>query len=68
MNYFSPDLCCLVGPPSICYVQVPPQGAIRGPHPPLFIPYPVSPGPPVVPPETLNLRASIVTQIEYYLR
>ncbi|PON74068.1 Transcriptional repressor poly-beta-hydroxybutyrate-responsive [Parasponia andersonii] len=53
------------GPGSICYVPVPPPGAIRGP-PPLIIPYPVSPGAPVVPPETLVLKGNIVKQIEYY--
>ncbi|EXB54653.1 hypothetical protein L484_022514 [Morus notabilis] len=55
----------LPGPGSICYVPVAPPGAIRGP-PQYFVSYPLSPGPPAVPPETLNLRAHIIKQIEYY--
>lgn len=54
------------GPAPVCYLPVAPPGALRG-APSYFIQYPpVSPGPPVVPPETPNLRASIVKQIDYY--
>lgn len=55
------------GPP-ICYVPVAPLGSLRGPHPPPFIPYPMNPGAPVLPQDTLALRANVVRQIEYYFR
>lgn len=54
------------GPASVCYVPVAPPGSIRGPHPLRFIPYPVNPGPAVVPPDPQALRANIVKQIDYY--
>ncbi|KAJ4842470.1 hypothetical protein Tsubulata_001824 [Turnera subulata] len=60
-NHFIPSK----GPP-ICYVPVAPPGSIRGPHPPRFSPYPLSPGAPVLPQDTVNLRTNIVKQIEYY--
>ncbi|XP_044479724.1 la-related protein 1A-like isoform X2 [Mangifera indica] len=60
----------MVGPsftgPAVCYVSVPPPGSVRGPHPPLFVQYPVLPGAAMLPPEMLALKASIVKQIDYY--
>lgn len=55
----------LPGPPTMYYMPAPP-GTFGGPFPPRFIPYTVKPGPPLLPPETLALRANIVKQIEYY--
>lgn len=57
---------CYAGP--VCFMPVPPPGAIRGPHPPRFVPYQINVGAPVVGPETLALKANIVKQIEYYFR
>ncbi|KAK9280617.1 hypothetical protein L1049_014312 [Liquidambar formosana] len=54
------------GPASIYYIPVAPPGSIRVPHPPPFIPPPLNPGAPMLPPETIALRANIVKQIEYY--
>ncbi|KAG5238109.1 hypothetical protein OIU77_028147 [Salix suchowensis] len=54
------------GPPPMCYFSVAPPGSLRGSHPSCFVPYPINPGAPVLPQETLALRASIVGQIEYY--
>ncbi|ESR59631.1 hypothetical protein CICLE_v10014180mg [Citrus x clementina] len=51
---------------ALCYVPVVPPGSIRGPHPQRFFPYPVNLGAPMLPPETLALKANIVKQIEYY--
>ncbi|KAJ0083480.1 hypothetical protein Patl1_30200 [Pistacia atlantica] len=60
----------MVGPsftgPAVCYVSVAPPGSVRGPHPPHFVRYPIPPGTPMLSPETLALRASIVKQIDYY--
>ncbi|KAF2324140.1 hypothetical protein GH714_008062 [Hevea brasiliensis] len=53
------------GPP-ICYVPVAPTGSFRGGHPPRFMPYPTSPGAPLLPQETPSLRESIIRQIDYY--
>lgn len=53
-------------PGPVCFMPVPPPGAIRGPHPPRFVPYQINVGAPVVGPETLALKANIVKQIEYY--
>lgn len=53
---------------ALCYVPVIPPGSIRGPHPQRFFPYPVNLGAPMLPPETLALKANIVKQIEYYFR
>lgn len=50
------------------YMPAAPPGTFGGPFPPRFIPYTVKPGPPLLPPETLALRANIVKQIEYYFR
>ncbi|KAL5766291.1 hypothetical protein ACOSP7_016908 [Xanthoceras sorbifolium] len=52
--------------PAFCYVPVAPPGSIRGPHPPRFVPYPINPAAPMLPPETVGLKANIVKQIEYY--
>ncbi|CAN6695131.1 unnamed protein product [Malus baccata var. baccata] len=56
------------GPAPICYLPVPPLGAIRGPHPPSFMPHPLNPGAPLPPSEThtLSLRDNIIKQVEYY--
>ncbi|KAJ6904726.1 hypothetical protein NC652_022682 [Populus alba x Populus x berolinensis] len=54
------------GPPPMCYVSVAPPGSLRGPQPSCFVPYPINSGAPVLPQETLALRASIAGQIEYY--
>ncbi|KAM5584808.1 la-related protein 1A [Rosa sericea] len=56
------------GPVPMCYVPVPPTGAIRGPHPPHFMPHPLNPGAPLLHPEThpVALRDNIIKQIEYY--
>lgn len=56
------------GPAPICYLPVPPPGAIRGPHPPRFMPHPLNPGAPLLPSEThtFSLRDNIIKQIEYY--
>ncbi|KAF3455221.1 hypothetical protein FNV43_RR05669 [Rhamnella rubrinervis] len=54
------------GPTSICYIPIPPQGAIRGPHHQRITPHPMNPVSPVVSPETQALRANIIKQIEYY--
>ncbi|XP_044483660.1 la-related protein 1A isoform X2 [Mangifera indica] len=60
----------MVGPsftgPAVCYVSVAPPGSVRGPHPPHFVRYPIPPGNPMLPPETLALTGSIVKQIDYY--
>lgn len=58
------------GPAPICYLPVPPPGAIRGPHPPRFMPHPLNPGAPLLPSEThtFSLRDNIIKQIEYYFR
>lgn len=50
------------------YLPAPPPGAIRGPYPPRFAPYPVNQGPAVLSPEKLDLRARVLKQIEYYFR
>ncbi|XP_050109336.1 la-related protein 1A-like [Malus sylvestris] len=56
------------GPAPICYLPVPPLSAIRGPHPPSFVPHPLNPGAPLPPSKThtLSLRDNIIKQIEYY--
>lgn len=55
------------GPPgAIYYVPSAPPGSVRMPYPPFFPPYPLSPGPPMVPSATVSLKGSIVKQIEYY--
>ncbi|KAK2640995.1 hypothetical protein Ddye_022758 [Dipteronia dyeriana] len=60
----------MIGPsfpgPAFCYVPIPPPGSIRGAHPPRFVPYPINPGAPMIPPEAVSLKANIVKQIEYY--
>ncbi|GMI92095.1 hypothetical protein HRI_002878800 [Hibiscus trionum] len=50
----------------VYYVPFAPPGSLRGPHPPLFVPYPMNPGTAMFPPEIVALRAKIVKQIEYY--
>lgn len=54
----------------MCYVPVPPTGAIRGRHPPHFMPHPLNPGAPLLHPERhpVALRDNIIKQIEYYFR
>lgn len=69
--YFPPGPGFMVGPsingpPPMYYLPAAPPGSIVVPHPPRFVPHPLSPGVPRLPPETLALRASIVKQIEYY--
>ncbi|TQE05628.1 hypothetical protein C1H46_008761 [Malus baccata] len=56
------------GPAPICYLPVPPLSAIRGPHPPSFVPHPLNPGAPLPPSKThtLSLRDNIIKQIECY--
>ncbi|XP_050369681.1 la-related protein 1A isoform X2 [Argentina anserina] len=56
------------GPVPMCYVPVPPTGAIRGPQPPHFMPHPLNPGAPLLHIETrpVSLRDNIIKQIEYY--
>ncbi|KAM1754534.1 hypothetical protein ACFX12_006988 [Malus domestica] len=58
------------GPAPICYLPVPPLSAIRGPHPPSFVPHPLNPGASLPPSKThtLSLRDNIIKQIEYYFR
>ncbi|GAV59102.1 La domain-containing protein [Cephalotus follicularis] len=51
---------------SIGYIPVAPPGSIRGPHPHHFVSYPFDLGAPMPPLETVDLRANIVRQIEYY--
>ncbi|KZV44433.1 Lupus la ribonucleoprotein isoform 1 [Dorcoceras hygrometricum] len=43
-----------------------PPGSVRVPYQPPLVPYPVKPGVTMPPTPTMSLRASIVTQIEYY--
>ncbi|GLU02469.1 hypothetical protein SLE2022_197180 [Rubroshorea leprosula] len=50
----------------ICYVPVALPGSMRAPHPPRFAPFPTNLEASMPPPETVELRASIVKQIEYY--
>lgn len=50
----------------VYYISPAPPGSIRTPYPPRFAPHPLSPMAPMLPPETLALRDSIVKQIEYY--
>ncbi|OMO91478.1 hypothetical protein COLO4_18350 [Corchorus olitorius] len=67
--FFAPAPGFMVGPSfpgAVCYVPVAPQGSVRGPHPPRFVPYPINSGTAVFPPELVTLRANIVKQIEYY--
>ncbi|WCJ27544.1 LA RNA-binding protein [Euphorbia peplus] len=68
--FFAPAPGFMVGPtfpgPPICYVPLAPPGSFRGGHPPRFMPYPVSPGAPMPPQETLALRDGIARQIDYY--
>lgn len=52
----------------VYYLPGPPPGAIRGPYPPRFAPYPVNQGPPVLSPEKLDLRDRVLKQVEYYFR
>lgn len=49
----------------IYYIPSGPQGAIRMPQQPFFVPPPLSPAAPP-PPDTLTLKASIAKQIDYY--
>ncbi|KDP46005.1 hypothetical protein JCGZ_14912 [Jatropha curcas] len=68
--FFAPAPGFMVGPtfpgPPICYVPVAPPGSFRGGHPPRFMPYPTSPGAPMLPHEMLALRDNIIRQIDYY--
>ena len=52
----------------VYYLPGPPPGAIRGPYPPRFAPYPVNQGPPILSPEKLDLRDRVLKQVEYYFR
>lgn len=54
------------GPAPVYYLPAGPPGSIRGHPPPHFIPQLSNPGPPMMPPETVPLRANILKQIEYY--
>ncbi|KAL8152254.1 hypothetical protein V2J09_010014 [Rumex salicifolius] len=54
------------GPGPMYCIPNPPPGSIRAPFSPRFASDPISPLAPVLPPETLALRESIVKQIEYY--
>ncbi|KAK9022305.1 hypothetical protein V6N11_002582 [Hibiscus sabdariffa] len=67
--FFGPAPGFMAGPNflgAVHYLPVAPPGSLRGPHPPLFVPYPMNPGTAMFPPEIVALRASIVKQIEYY--
>ncbi|KAL1204265.1 La-related protein 1A [Cardamine amara subsp. amara] len=67
--FMGPNPGFLVGPGfpgPVYYVPAPPPGAIRGPYPPRFAPYPVNQGPPALSPEKLDLRDRVIKQIEYY--
>ncbi|PIM98011.1 hypothetical protein CDL12_29512 [Handroanthus impetiginosus] len=56
-----------IGPPgAIYYVPAAPPGSVRVPYPPVFIPYPVSPGVVMPSSSAVPLRISIMKQIEYY--
>ncbi|XP_030504606.1 la-related protein 1A isoform X1 [Cannabis sativa] len=52
------------GPGPMYYVSAGHQTATRGP--PYMVPYPLSPGAPMVSPKTLDLKSDLVKQIEYY--
>ncbi|XP_010420964.1 PREDICTED: la-related protein 1A-like [Camelina sativa] len=69
--YMGPAPGFLVGPGPgfpgpVYYLPAPPPGAIRGPYPPRFGPYPVNQGHPGLSPEKIDLRDRVLKQIEYY--
>ncbi|KAI3448539.1 hypothetical protein Pfo_005204 [Paulownia fortunei] len=56
-------------PGAIYYYPAAPPGSVRVPYPPFSVPYPLSPGVPMLPLPTITLRANIVKQIQVsYLR
>ncbi|CAN0898660.1 La-related protein 1A [Linum grandiflorum] len=69
-HFFPPGPGFMVGPafPGTALYSMPmvPPGGFRGPHPPAFIPYPVSPGDHMLTPEALELKTNVIRQVEYY--
>ncbi|XP_021776498.1 la-related protein 1A-like [Chenopodium quinoa] len=54
------------GAAPVYYMPPAPPGSVRAPFPPQFASHPMVSMAPMLPPETLALRDSIVKQIEYY--